>query len=59
MIKYRDRIIKADHIEYDTETGDLAANGHLHVSGGANHEDIDGQPWNDEPELCRQVASTM
>jgi LPS-assembly protein len=40
VIKYRDRIIKADHIEYDTETGELTANGHLHVSGGANHEDI-------------------
>ena len=40
VVNYRDRIIKADHIEYDTETGDLTANGHLHVSGGANHEDI-------------------
>ena len=40
VIKYRDRIIKADHIEYDTETGELTANGHLHVSGGPNHEDV-------------------
>ena len=40
VITYRDRIIKADHIEYDTDTGELTANGHLHVSGGANHEDI-------------------
>jgi len=40
VITYRDRIVKADHIEYDTETGDLTANGHLHVSGGANNEDI-------------------
>jgi LPS-assembly protein len=40
VITYRDRIIKADHIEYDTATGELTANGHLHVSGGANHEDI-------------------
>ena len=40
VITYRDRVIKADHIEYDTETGDLTANGHLHVAGGANHEDI-------------------
>jgi LPS-assembly protein len=40
VITYRDRIIKADHIEYDTETGELTANGHLHVSGGPNHEDI-------------------
>jgi LPS-assembly protein len=40
VIKYRDRVIKADHIEYNTETGELSANGHLHVSGGTNHEDI-------------------
>ena len=40
VIKYRDRVIKADHIEYDTATGELTANGHLHVSGGPNHEDI-------------------
>jgi LPS-assembly protein len=39
-ITYRDRIIKADHIEFDRETGELTANGHLHVSGGPNHEDI-------------------
>jgi LPS-assembly protein len=40
VITYRDRIVKADHIEYDTDTGELIANGHLHVTGGANHEDI-------------------
>ncbi|MCU1252409.1 MAG: Organic solvent tolerance protein [Edaphobacter sp.] len=40
VITYRDRIIKADHIEYDTDTGELTANGHLRVSGGPNHEDI-------------------
>lgn len=40
VITYRDRIIKADHIEYDTETDELTANGHVHVTGGANHEDI-------------------
>ena len=40
VIKYRDRVIQADHIEYDTETGELQAEGHLHVSGGPNHEDI-------------------
>ncbi len=40
VITYRDRVVKADHIEYDTETGDLTAHGHLHVTGGANHEDI-------------------
>jgi LPS-assembly protein len=40
VITYRDRIVKADHIEYNTETGELTATGHLHVSGGPNHEDI-------------------
>jgi LPS-assembly protein len=40
VITYRDRVINADHIEYDTETNDLTADGHLHVTGGANHEDI-------------------
>jgi len=40
LITYRDRVVTADHIEYDTETGELAATGHLHVTGGANHEDI-------------------
>jgi len=40
VITYRDRIIKADHIEYNTETDELTANGHVHVTGGANHEDI-------------------
>ena len=39
-IKYRDRVIQADHIEYNTDTGELTANGHLHLSGGPNHEDI-------------------
>ncbi|MEO9072585.1 MAG: LPS assembly protein LptD [Edaphobacter sp.] len=40
VIAYRDRIVKADHIEYDTDTGELTANGHLHVTGGTNHEDV-------------------
>ncbi|WP_433975132.1 LPS-assembly protein LptD [Tunturiibacter lichenicola] len=39
-IHYRDRIIKADHIEFDEDTSDLTANGHLHVTGGSNHEDL-------------------
>jgi LPS-assembly protein len=39
-VTYRDRVVTADHIEYDQETGEVTANGHLHVTGGANHEDI-------------------
>jgi LPS-assembly protein len=40
VVTYRDRIVKADHIEYDTATGDLTATGHLRLTGGANNEDI-------------------
>jgi LPS-assembly protein len=40
VITYRDRVVRADHIEYDTDTNELRADGHLHVTGGANHEDI-------------------
>jgi LPS-assembly protein len=40
VITYRDRTVKADHIEYDTDTGELTATGHLRVTGGPNHEDI-------------------
>jgi LPS-assembly protein len=39
-ITYRDRIVRADHIEYDMDTGELVATGHLRVTGGPNHEDI-------------------
>jgi LPS-assembly protein len=39
-ITYRDRIVRADHIEYDTDTGELVATGHLRVTGGPNDEDI-------------------
>lgn len=40
VITYGDRIIKADHIEYDSDTGDVTATGHLEVIGGANSEHI-------------------
>jgi LPS-assembly protein len=39
-ITYRDRVVKADHIEYDKDTGELIATGHLKVTGGPNDEDI-------------------
>jgi LPS-assembly protein len=45
--RYRDYIIRADRIIYDTSTGELKAEGHLQVSGGrsdayiaASHGDI-------------------
>ncbi|HEY6413291.1 MAG TPA: LPS assembly protein LptD [Edaphobacter sp.] len=40
IIHYRDWIVRADHIEYDMETGDLTAKGRLKVTGGANNEVI-------------------
>jgi LPS-assembly protein len=40
VIKFRDRVVTADHIEYNTDSGELTATGHLHATGGANHEDI-------------------
>ena len=40
VIHYGDRTVQADHIEYDTETGELTANGHLKVTGGRNNEMI-------------------
>ncbi len=40
VIHYRDRVVEADHIEYDEDTDDLAATGHLHVTGGKNHEEM-------------------
>jgi len=40
VVHYRDRVVEADHIEYDEDTDELTATGHLHVSGGANHEDL-------------------
>jgi LPS-assembly protein len=39
-ITYRDRIVRADHIEYDRDTEELIATGHLRVTGGPNDENI-------------------
>lgn len=40
VITYQDRRIEADHIDYDSDTGDLNANGHLKITGGQNNEVI-------------------
>jgi LPS-assembly protein len=40
VITYRDRVVEADHVEYDANTGEVTATGHLEMSGGPNHEDI-------------------
>lgn len=41
VIIYGDRTIQADHIEYDSDTGEVTATGHLKVTGGKNNEQIE------------------
>ncbi len=40
LITSKDRRVQADHIEYDSNTGEVIATGHLLVLGGANDERI-------------------
>ena len=40
VMTYGDRMVQADHIDYDTDTGELTATGHLKVTGGSNNEVI-------------------
>ncbi|NYF78818.1 LPS-assembly protein LptD [Granulicella arctica] len=40
VITYGDRVLHADHIEYDENSGDLTATGHLLATGGENDERI-------------------
>jgi LPS-assembly protein len=40
VVTYGNRKVEADHIEYDTESGDLTATGHLKATGGKNDEII-------------------
>ena len=40
-IHYGDRRLQADHVEYDSNTGDVTATGHLLVTGGPNRERIE------------------
>jgi LPS-assembly protein len=37
-VHYRDHILRADTISYNKDTGELTADGHLHLSGGENDE---------------------
>jgi LPS-assembly protein len=39
-IHYKDYILRADHITYNTATGDVTANGHLQLTGGPDDEQI-------------------
>jgi len=40
VITYKDRRVEADHIDYDSDTSELNASGHLKVTGGQNNESI-------------------
>jgi LPS-assembly protein len=40
LITYGDRTLEADHVEYDRQTGNVEATGHLVVNGGPNQEHI-------------------
>jgi LPS-assembly protein len=40
VVTYKDRTLYADHIEYDSDTGDITLTGHVLVTGGANDESI-------------------
>jgi LPS-assembly protein len=40
VVTYGDRTLRADHIEYDKDTGEVDLTGHLQVMGGENDESI-------------------
>ena len=40
-ITYRDHKLRADHITYNDATGDVIAEGHVHLTGGQNDESIE------------------
>ena len=45
-VRYGDYRVEADHIEYNDATGDVAASGHVYISGGANSETISASRGN-------------
>lgn len=40
VVTYGDRILQADHIEYDKDSGEASLTGHLQLTGGENDESI-------------------
>ncbi|MEO7004267.1 MAG: LPS assembly protein LptD [Acidobacteriaceae bacterium] len=39
-IHYKEYVVRADHITYNTETSQIVADGHLQLDGGPDHEQI-------------------
>ncbi len=39
-IDYKDYVVRADRIRYNSDTGDVVADGHLQVDGGPDNEEI-------------------
>jgi LPS-assembly protein len=40
-IDYRDHVLRADRMSYNQKTGDILAEGHVHLTGGENDESIE------------------
>jgi LPS-assembly protein len=40
VLTYGDHVLRADSIAYDIDTNEAVANGHVHLTGGENNEDI-------------------
>ena len=40
VLTYGDHVLRADSVTYNHATGDVTAEGHVELSGGKNHEDI-------------------
>jgi LPS-assembly protein len=39
-IDYKEYVVRADHIRYNTDTGEMVAEGHLQMDGGPDNEEI-------------------
>jgi LPS-assembly protein len=40
VVTYKDHTLQADHVEYDSDTGDVTLTGHVLVTGGENDESM-------------------
>ena len=41
VLTYGDHVLSADDVIYNEDTGDVEATGHVHLTGGENHESIE------------------